>query len=544
MVKTELNYNPYLLETSVKFNGNEPKINSMVEKYISGRLEDWISTLPDIFYNEMNGWDFDVDFSGTKTDFESLQSAFNKADKGKGSVSLFHKNELESVEQKKQRIANLLSWFEGNRNRKFDYSSFLETNASLIDDKYSLIVVQGTLATTAIGDVVVENVNDVNELEHATLENTPILFFVTEKNCRLFRENIKAILKRNDIISEQLFFHIDSELGLLQMQRIIKELGVNNPQIVGDSIDPVLVKYFEVYPVTTYIQRIISALRIVQSSICDLLKKEGEQNITINSGIREKIDSLDAIISKLKNAAERIKQRDNFEPPDTFNAKANEFVARTTSWNKKKIKITSDEEAGSKAVEFQKDLGNFFAEFVKQITQEFHATSSSILQNFASIYASAEFGDDYKSNQDIQIDLSVYELPKIMQELMEFKEESMVEQSDFFGPIKNLFGSSKPEETKELKRVVEYKYDVWRKHAIQTASPVLDEVISAAVGILADYYDNVAEEYLEHLKMQIEQQTHTKDEVAAQLSDDERRFQEDVDWLDIFQEKLREIERG
>ena len=27
MVKTELSYNPYLLETGVKFNGNEPKIN-------------------------------------------------------------------------------------------------------------------------------------------------------------------------------------------------------------------------------------------------------------------------------------------------------------------------------------------------------------------------------------------------------------------------------------------------------------------------------------------------------------------------------------
>jgi hypothetical protein len=44
--------------------------------------------------------------------------------------------------------------------------------------------------------------------------------------------------------------------------------------------------------------------------------------------------------------------------------------------------------------------------------------------------------------------------------------------------------------------------------------------------------------------MQIEQQTQTKDEVAAQLSDDERKFQADIDWFDVFQEKLREIERG
>jgi len=176
--------------------------------------------------------------------------------------------------------------------------------------------------------------------------------------------------------------------------------------------------------------------------------------------------------------------------------------------------------------------------------QEFHANSANIRHAFAEIYASAEFGDDYIAGQNIQIDLSVYELPKIMQELMEFREENMVEQSDYLGAIKGFFGSSKPEEQKELKRVVEYKYDKWRKHAFQMASPVIDEIISTTVSTLDDFYNRVAEDYLKHLKMQIEQQTQTKDEVASQLSDDERKFQADIDWFDNFQEKLREIERG
>ena len=33
MVKVELSYNPYLLETNIKFNGQIPRINSLVEKY-------------------------------------------------------------------------------------------------------------------------------------------------------------------------------------------------------------------------------------------------------------------------------------------------------------------------------------------------------------------------------------------------------------------------------------------------------------------------------------------------------------------------------
>lgn len=33
MVKAELSYNPYLMETIVNFNGQAPRINSQIEKY-------------------------------------------------------------------------------------------------------------------------------------------------------------------------------------------------------------------------------------------------------------------------------------------------------------------------------------------------------------------------------------------------------------------------------------------------------------------------------------------------------------------------------
>ncbi|MCL2603162.1 MAG: hypothetical protein FWD90_01630 [Defluviitaleaceae bacterium] len=542
MVKAELNYNPYLLETSVMFNGNEPKINSMVEKYISGKLQNWILILPDIFCKEMNGWEFVFDFSGTKIDFESLQEVFNKACAGKGSVFLFHKNELESVEQKKQRITDLLTWFNDNRNRKFDYNSFKETNTLLFDDKCSLIVVQGTFASSDTGGIVIENVNDVNELKHASLENTPILFFVNEANHYQFKANLHSILKRKDITSEQLFFHLDSALSYSKMQRIISESGVSNPQIISDSVEHALAKYFEVYPMTAYIQRVIGVLQAFQYDLDNVLQAEGEQNISINSGIRQKIDSLDVIISKLKKAAEQIIHRDNFDTPDVFNAIMNEFMAKIANWNKKKIKINSDEEAGSKAVEFQKELGNFFNEFTRQIAQEFHAMSANIRQTFAEAYATAEFGDDYVANQAVHIDLAAFELPTIIEKLLEFRNVSMVEQADILGDIKGLFGAVK--QPKELKQVIEYKYDDWRSHAMNTAAPILAEVMNTAFNTLKDLYNRVAEDYSEHLKMQIKQQTQSKDEVSAQLSDDERLFQADIDWFNIFQEKLREVERG
>lgn len=35
MVKVKMDYNPYLMETKVKFNNKEPRINSLIEKVLS-----------------------------------------------------------------------------------------------------------------------------------------------------------------------------------------------------------------------------------------------------------------------------------------------------------------------------------------------------------------------------------------------------------------------------------------------------------------------------------------------------------------------------
>lgn len=78
MVKVELKYNPYVLETKVYFNGQLPKINSQIEKFENKRLFVWSDKLLDILYSEMNGYDFDLDFSGTKADYEKIKYLIEK----------------------------------------------------------------------------------------------------------------------------------------------------------------------------------------------------------------------------------------------------------------------------------------------------------------------------------------------------------------------------------------------------------------------------------------------------------------------------------
>lgn len=78
MIKAELNYNPYLMETQIRFNDQPPRINSLVEKYQHMNLQSWVSKIPKIFYDEMNGFYFELDFTGTQLDYEDLCNAFRK----------------------------------------------------------------------------------------------------------------------------------------------------------------------------------------------------------------------------------------------------------------------------------------------------------------------------------------------------------------------------------------------------------------------------------------------------------------------------------
>ena len=60
---------------------------------------------------------------------------------------------------------------------------------------------------------------------------------------------------------------------------------------------------------------------------------------------------------------------------------------------------------------------------------------------------------------------------------------------------------------------------------------------------LKKYYDQLAEQYISHIQMLIKDQTDKKEAVSMQLSDEERKLQEDNDWLVEFSNRLERIER-
>lgn len=544
MVKAELSHNPYLLETEITFNGSKPKINSLVEKHQAGNLQNWIADLPDIFYSEMNGWDFDLDFVGTKIDYEALQSAFDAAGIGHDSVRIFHKNELESVDRKSSEIAALLEWFKDNPNCRFDYPGFWQDNATLFDTDYSFVIVQGPATEPVINEVTIENVPSITELVQAALDNVPVLFYVNDQNRNEFRRNLVEILKRPDVSEHQLFFCLGAELNRSHAERVIRDLGVDRPQIVDSPTARVICRYFEVYPMTVFVQQAIKVFLGVQYEIGAVLQAEKERSISINSEIHQRIDRLEEIIQKLKSSIERISQRDNFELPDELTAAKNEFVLKVINWRKRKIKMTSDDEAVRVSGEFTSDILAFFNEYIRRVKTVFQTAADEIDTKFQNVYCSAEFDDAYKPTQAAEIELSEYELPVISTGMLEMKTEQFVVPNDTpLGFIKDVFGNTLSG-SKEPVRVVTYLYQEWRDYTVSKTAPALDEMLKNAFETLTGHYERVAQDYLDHLNGLVEQQIRIKDKVAAQLSDDERKLQDDNDWFAVFQEKLREIERS
>ncbi len=185
MVKAELEYNPYLLETEIRFNGQKPRINSLVEKYECEALRNWIDKIPGIFYDEMNGYDFELEFSGTERDYQELKTIFESKGIGDDQVHIFHKNILDSRKEKNLKIEELLNWLANNRNSHFDFDQFKRDNDDLFEGLYPFIIINGHRLNTSAFDnteVSVEQIDTVKELEHTALEDTPILINVTSGN--------------------------------------------------------------------------------------------------------------------------------------------------------------------------------------------------------------------------------------------------------------------------------------------------------------------------------------------------------------------------
>ena len=535
MISAELNHNPYLLKTLVKFNGQAPKINSQIEKYEKMPLKDWVHLVPDIFYNEMNGYEFNLYFIGTKPDYEEVRKAFIAKGINEQEVRLFHKNEIEDADKKSKEVDELVIWLKNNPNRKFDFKEFWRDTEELFEGSYPYIMIRGSLPTNTDPSMSFERVEKANELRNTELTSTPIVFYIDDNTKSEFRKDLEVILNRQDVRNEQMFFMISPLMDHNQVTRVISDLGVENPQVVENHNDDTIKMFIRNYPITEYVRTAIQLFRNEINKISDLLDTENKENEIANAEIYKEIEALEADLSALKESDELFMQRDVFESPVVFKEIEQVLLTQIAKWKNRKTKISGENEIEATACDYVNLVQEEINRFLSSMTIAYRNERDKICREFALIYSNPNVEPEYHPTNIILPEIKKFKIPEIKTELLKLTtyEES---KNDFFGFFKK-------NDTSTPVMVATCFLDQWRKTVQDILSPALEQYIDNCIQNLSEYYDHMAEAYHQHLSQLIKEKAKDKEIVSAHLSEDERKLQQDNDWLSMFKEQLQTIER-
>ena len=543
MVRAELIYNPYLLETKVFFNGNPPRINSLVEKYQNEKLQTWVNDIPAIFYDEMNGFNFELDFSGTKLDFEELKKSFIQAGVGKDKVQLFHKSLLGSRNEKMQAVQDLLNWLKNTPNRKFDQEEFFENNKDLFNGAYPYVVIGGSLNNDHLFDdirISVDNIESADELKKTDLHSTPILFYLDRKSVQFLQFNLRTLLKRDDVNEDQLFFMIDPAVSG-KVKRVIQDLGVKTPQIVTDANDPIIYRYLEIFPVSETLYESIKVFREQTDLIGTILEEENRQSAITNKDIHERINILEDILGRLKHANDIFLAEENLNYPETMERAKTELIESINHWKIRKTKITKEDEASMLSKEFETEVNRSFERYQRRVNQCHYQLSSEIYNRCEQWYKEAHYKENAVICEIEKSSLPDYSIPEFAAELMEIKEEQMVmPKEDFFG---KLFKNVQDDAPKEPVLETTFYCEKWRAHVLSIVEPIAEKKAQEVFDDVCNIYKQLSDLYINQIQHLIQDVSTEKETVASQLSEDERLLQTDNDWHTTFCDKLHEIER-
>ena len=543
MINAELSYNPYLMETKIHFNGQPPRINSLVEKYQNMSLQSWISRIPKIFYDEMNGYYFELDFTGTELDYEVLCNTFKKAGITNEIVPIVHKQCLEDRITKQNEMEKLLGWLEANPNNRFDYDAFRAENSELFDGGYSYIYLHGRGLDDAIlkdMNVSVEHVEKVEELNNTDLNCTPILIYITDKTLPMLASELAYFKARKDVTEEQLFFSIGGTLDKMTIERVIRDLGIASPKVVETPANLAVRRYIEVYPITDYIRNSLNVLRLAANDIGEDLERDNEESIIKNREIHEKIYSINNTLDNLGKAREFYREYPDSVPGGYMTEMEEELLKKINDWRGKKIKINKFEEAVPAAGEFERDTKKLVLTYGNKIKTNMDEQLTGLRNDFETEYKNIQY-------DDFEPETKLLELPEIgivesfAQKLLEFKEEKYVAaKEDLIG----MFFKARQGDEKEMVLETTYYYKNWRDYVSELVKKVADAYEDKLKLIYKGYLTCLRDEYVQHIEMAIEQETLKRSEVESQLSEDEKLLRDDNLWLAKFNEQRVAIERG
>ena len=538
MITCQLTHNPYLLTTDVLFNGHEPKVNSAVEKFEGRPLVDWAKEIPRTFYDEMNGYDFDFYFTGTDADYIKVRDAFRNQGIDGEAVRIVREGRLEDVDLKRQEIGSLIAWLNEHRNRRFDFDTFVGNNAAALDDSIPYVVVHDEPVELEFPTVRVLTVASAFDLADTDLTSTPVLMTVNEENRLQFREELQYILTRRDVGRRQLFFLIDSSIDLERAIRIISDLGVRDPQVVERPDDIRVAEYLSDYPEMEHVRAAITVLRRAVEDTRIAVSRMDRFKEATNANARDEITSLADEIRQMRTSIAQMDSLGTYASQQGFNDACTTLENKLYSWRYRKAQGT--DQINRAASDFVYELGGWVDEFLTSVNTVLTSETAIIHRDLAEMYASAGSVPPFLPSVAEPYVPDRLDLPNIEGQLRNLTETTYGSaRSDFF----SLFGASM-DGGSERTPVEVANFDAWRSLARKTVMPVASAYVSDCEGELTRYYAELIDAYMQRLRSLTEDKDNERERAASRLSDTEQGLQEDRDWLNDFEERLLQIERG
>lgn len=544
MVTAQLYYNPYLSEIEIKFNDRDPHINSLVYKYQDHRLGDWISLLPGIFRDEMNGYYFQLEFSGTRLDYEQLQAEFRTQGVSEQVVPCVLTRELDDREIKLQEISDLLSWLESNPNRTFNYSEFKQSNTDILEISYPLIMLHGAMHDFPMPNIPgaqVESVTSVDELAEADLTDTPLVYIINQEAAEHIHEDMKYLLERNDFEQRQLFFVVANTASTERARKFLQDIGIDDPMIISTLDDSALHKYCLVYPVTDYIHKSLIRIHETVKALKDQENIEREEHEKANREIYNNIENIDNRIARLKKAQEDIGNIPVASCPAEWDGIEQKAFDKISKWKLTKIKTTSNSEAAVLSQDLSAYMATCYGDFADDLNQNAYEMLERMHMDYNKAYQNG--GEDLEYIPDIGDTTfeDTTDVPDIAASLMELRSEGyVIPNDDLFSKI--FMQQDHMDKTPVLQRT--YTYKDWRNYTRTQIASITSSLKSDWLQLIVEDLEDYRQQYEDHIQGLLEDLMEKREQIASQLSDDEQEFQSDINWLTTFDEQLGHVERG
>lgn len=544
MVKVELKYNPYVLETKVYFNGQLPKINSQIEKFENKRLFVWSDKLLDILYSEMNGYDFDLDFSGTKADYEKIKYLIEKNHLN-SEIRLNFVNRLEEAAKKCRRFKEMITWLKRSAIEEFHFPEFWEINQEyMIENNLLYVLVDKKVADFSIEDldVNVESIESISQLPE-NIGFYPVLLVLDADKEAEFRQNLLALLQRKDLIADQIFILISENVNLAYYIRLINDLGLTQPQFIHSIDSPLIYDYFENYVRIDFLFKALKILETQKDMTSSKLDQKFETMKQNNREIFEKISKLDKEIADIQSAIEQFENWHLVMYKNEFEKLYVQLNETITHWKSRTKQIRNDSEAEKMMKELQDLTEKSLFEFKNAANRLFDDKLSELMNIFSRLYKDSNIQDSFYVHSRNELIISKYEVKNFSEKLRVLRQERLVPKEDIFGLI-NRIVKNEQNKIQELVPDITYDLDKFREIACNETLPIAQNLLTDIENRLQSIQLYIVNEYKTHLLTILNEKLLEKANEANQLSATEKHLQDKKDWLIEFSGQLSEIERG